>query len=123
MAVLYGALGGVVIPYAMSLFEKWGIDDPVGAISVHGVAGIIGLLLVPIFNSDATLQAQVEGIVVIGSFVFITSIATWWALHKTIGIRVGEEEELSGSDMWEGTGSAYPEFMEDGLQTLIKRRK
>ena len=123
MAVLYGALGGAIIPYAMSLFEKWGIDDPVGAISVHGVAGIIGLLLVPIFNSDATLQAQVEGIVVISSFVFITSIATWWILHKTIGIRVGEEEELSGSDMWEGTGSAYPEFMEDGLQTLIKRRK
>ena len=80
-------------------------------------------MLVPIFNSDATLQTQVLGIFVIGLFVFITSIVAWWILHKTIGIRVGEEEELSGSDMWEGTGSAYPEFMEDGLQTLIKKRK
>jgi len=123
MAVLYGVLGGSIIPYSMSVFEKWGIDDPVGAISVHGIAGIIGLLLVPIFNSDATLQTQVLGIFVIGLFVFITSIVAWWILHKTIGIRVGEEEELSGSDMWEGTGSAYPEFMEDGLQTLIKKRK
>ena len=111
-AVLYGALGGMVIPYAMSLFEKSGIDDPVGAISVHGIAGIIGLLLVPIFNIEATIQAQIEGILVIGTFVFVTSIATWWVLHKTIGIRVGKEEELAGSDMWEGTGSAYPEFMD-----------
>ena len=111
-AVLYGILGGMVIPYAMSLFEKSGIDDPVGAISVHGIAGIIGLLLVPIFNIEATIQAQIEGILVIGTFVFVTSIATWWVLHKTIGIRVGKEEELAGSDMWEGTGSAYPEFMD-----------
>ena len=111
-AVLYGALGGAVIPYSMSIFEKWGFDDPVGAISVHGIAGIIGLLLVPIFNVDATILAQIEGIIVIGMFVFITSIITWGILHKTIGIRVGEEEEITGSDMWEGTGSAYPEFME-----------
>ena len=112
IAVLYGALGGILIPMSMSLLEKWGIDDPVGAISVHGTAGIIGLLLVPIFNAEATMLAQLIGIVIIGGFVFTSSIVVWWGLHKTIGIRVGTEEELVGSDMYEGTGNAYPEFME-----------
>ena len=114
IAVLYGMLGGVVIPFAMSLIEKWGIDDPVGAISVHGVAGIIGLLLVPIFNADSTVLAQSIGIVTIGGFVFVSSLGVWWSLHKTIGIRVGKKEEEVGSDMYEGTGNAYPEFMNRG---------
>jgi Amt family ammonium transporter len=112
IAVLYGMLGGITIPFAMTLLEKWGIDDPVGAISVHGIAGILGLLLVPIFNSDASILIQVLGIGVIGGFVFVTSLGVWWVLHKTIGLRVGEEEELVGSDMYEGTGNAYPEFMD-----------
>ena len=111
MAVLYGMLGGILIPTSMTLLEKWGIDDPVGAISVHGTAGILGLLLVPILNADATMLAQSIGIVTIGGFVFTSSIVVWWMLHKTIGIRVGKEEELVGSDMYEGTGNAYPEFM------------
>jgi Amt family ammonium transporter len=110
-AILYGLLGGIVIPGAMTLLEKWGIDDPVGAISVHGIAGIIGLLLVPIFNPDATILIQVLGIGVIGGFVFTTSCAVWFVLGKTVGIRVGKEEELVGSDMYEGTGNAYPEFI------------
>jgi len=114
IAVIYGALGGILIPLSMTLLEKWGIDDPVGAISVHGTAGILGLLLVPIFNPDATILIQVLGIGVIGGFVFTTSLAVWWLLHKTIGIRVGKEEELVGSDMYEGTGNAYPEFI--GMQ-------
>jgi Amt family ammonium transporter len=96
------------------LLEKWGIDDPVGAISVHGVAGIIGLLLVPIFNTDGTILAQLYGIGIIGGFVFTSSYAVWFLLGKTIGIRVGKEEELAGSDMYEGTGNAYPEFMNKG---------
>jgi Amt family ammonium transporter len=112
IAVLYGMLGGITIPFAMTLLEKWGIDDPVGAISVHGIAGILGLLLVPIFNADSTVLAQSIGIVTIGGFVFVTSLGVWWVLHKTIGLRVGEEEELVGSDMYEGTGNAYPEFMD-----------
>ena len=114
IAVLYGLLGGIVIPVAMILLEKWGIDDPVGAISVHGVAGIIGLLLVPIFNTDGTILAQLYGIGIIGGFVFTSSYAVWFLLGKTIGIRVGKEEELAGSDMYEGTGNAYPEFMNKG---------
>ena len=111
IAVLYGLLGGIVIPGAMTLLEKWGIDDPVGAISVHGIAGIIGLLLVPIFNPDASILVQVLGIGILAGFVFTTSYAVWFVLGKTIGIRVGKEEELVGSDMYEGTGNAYPEFM------------
>ena len=111
-AVLYGAMGGILIPLSMTLLEKWGIDDPVGAISVHGMAGIVGLLLVPIFNSDALVMIQLLGIGVIGGFVFVTSLGIWWVLDKTIGIRVGKEEELVGSDMYEGTGNAYPEFMD-----------
>jgi len=111
-AVLYGALGGILIPLSMTLLEKWGIDDPVGAISVHGMAGIVGLLLVPIFNADALVLVQLLGIGVIGGFVFTTSLVIWWVLDKTIGIRVGKEEELVGSDMYEGTGNAYPEFMD-----------
>ena len=112
IAVLYGLLGGITIPFAMSILEKWGIDDPVGAISVHGIAGIIGLMLVPILNVDAMFGVQAVGVLVIGGFVFLTSLGVWYALHKTIGIRVGKEEELVGSDMYEGTGNAYPEFME-----------
>jgi Amt family ammonium transporter len=111
IAVLYGMLGGGIIPFAMTLIEKWGIDDPVGAISVHGIAGIIGLLLVPIFNADATIVAQAIGIATIAGFVFIASLTVWWLLHKSIGVRVGKEEEQVGSDMYEGTGNAYPEFM------------
>jgi Amt family ammonium transporter len=117
-AILYGLLGGIVIPGAMTLLEKWGIDDPVGAISVHGIAGIIGLLLVPIFNPDATILIQVLGIGVIGGFVFTTSCAVWFVLGKTVGIRVGKEEELVGSDMYEGTGNAYPEFMNTQLNKV-----
>jgi len=110
IAVLYGALGGILIPLSMTLLEKWGIDDPVGAISVHGTAGILGLMLVPIFNAEATALIQLLGIGVIGGYVFVSSIVVWWVLHKTIGIRVGKEEESVGSDMYEGTGNAYPEF-------------
>lgn len=112
IAVVYGAMGGILIPLSMTLLEKWGIDDPVGAISVHGTAGVLGLLLVPIFNTNATVMAQLIGIGVISGFVFTTSLGIWWVLDKTIGIRVGKEEELVGSDMYEGTGNAYPEFMD-----------
>jgi len=111
MAALYGAFGGLIVVPAMSLLEKWGIDDPVGAISVHGVAGILGLLLVPVLNADATLMAQLIGTGAIFGFVFVASLIVWTVLKYTIGIRVGEEEELAGSDMWEGTGAAYPDFM------------
>ena len=111
IAILYGALGGLLVPFAMSYIEKKGIDDPVGAISVHGVAGILGLMLVPILNKDASFLEQAIGTGAIFGFVFGTSYVIWLVLDKTIGIRVGEQEEVGGSDMWEAGEKAYPYFM------------
>ena len=110
-ALLYGVLGGLLVPVSMSFFEKKGIDDPVGAISVHGVAGILGLMLVPVLNADATFYAQVVGTGAILGFIFVSSYILWYLLDKTVGIRVGESEEVGGSDMWEAGSNAYPEFM------------
>ena len=110
-AILYGALGGLLVPLSMSFFEKKGIDDPVGAISVHGVAGILGLLLVPVLNADATFTAQAIGIGAIFGFIFVSSYVIWYLLDKTVGIRVTEQEEVGGSDMWEAGSNAYPECM------------
>ena len=111
IAILYGALGGLLVPFAMSYIEKKGIDDPVGAISVHGVAGILGLMLVPILNKDASFLEQAIGTGAIFGFVFGTSYVIWLVLDKTVGIRVGEQEEVGGSDMWEAGEKAYPYFM------------
>ena len=111
MAMLYGALGGLLVPYSMSYIEKKGIDDPVGAISVHGIAGILGLMLVPILNTEASFVEQIIGTLSIFAFVFISSYILWLILDKTIGIRVGEQEEVGGSDMWEAGEQAYPYFM------------
>ena len=111
IAILYGALGGLLVPFAMSYIEKKGIDDPVGAISVHGVAGILGLMLVPVLNKDASFLEQAIGTGAIFGFVFGTSYVIWLVLDKTVGIRVGEQEEVGGSDMWEAGEKAYPYFM------------
>lgn len=111
VAIVYGSLGGLLVPVSMSYLEKWGIDDPVGAISVHGSAGILGLMLVPILNNDATFLNQAIGTLTIFSFVFVSSYIIWFTLKNTIGIRVGKDEELGGLDMWETGSKAYPEFM------------
>jgi len=113
IAIIYGGLGGLIIPLSMSYLERWGIDDPVGAISVHGVAGILGLMLVPILNSDTSFTEQAIGTATIFIFVFISSYAIWFVLKNTIGIRIGRDEELGGLDMWEIGSKAYPEFMSD----------
>jgi Amt family ammonium transporter len=110
-ALLYGVLGGLLVPVSMAFIEKKGIDDPVGAISVHGVAGILGLMLVPVLNADATFYAQIVGTGAILGFIFVSSYILWYLLDKTVGIRVGESEEVGGSDMWEAGSNAYPEFM------------
>ena len=111
VAIIYGSLGGLLVPLSMSYLEKWGIDDPVGAISVHGSAGILGLMLVPILNPDATFINQAIGTIAIFTFVFGSSYLVWYGFKKTIGIRVGTDEEIGGSDMWETGSKAYPEFM------------
>jgi len=109
-ATLIGAVGGLLVVSSIITLDKLRIDDPVGAISVHGVVGIWGLLAVCITNDEASLLAQLKGIVSIFAWVFIASLLVWFLLKKTIGIRVSEEEEYEGVDIWECGLEAYPEF-------------
>ncbi|GHA04107.1 ammonium transporter [Oceanisphaera arctica] len=106
-----GLLAGIVVVYAIVVLDKLRIDDPVGAISVHGVCGVLGLLLVPVANPDATLWGQLAGILVIGGWVFGASLLVWYVLKQVMGIRVTEEDELSGMDKIDCGIDAYPEFV------------
>ena len=111
VATLIGAVGGlIVVPSIVLLDRKFKIDDPVGAISVHGVVGIWGLLAVCLTNPDATLGAQLLGIATIFVWVFGTSFAVWFVIKSIVGIRVSEEEEHEGVDIGECGLEAYPEF-------------
>lgn len=110
VAFIQGIVGGALVVFAVPFFDKLKIDDPVGALSVHLVAGIWGTLAVGIFNPEVAILAQVKGIVVIGAFVFITSFIVWKILDMIIGIRVDEETEVNGLDITETGLEAYPEF-------------
>ncbi len=110
VALIEGMVGGVLIVFAVSFFDKLKIDDPVGALSVHLVAGIWGTLAVGIFNPDVTLFAQLKGIVVIGAWSFGTSLIVWFIIKLAIGLRVEKEVEMSGLDIAESGLEAYPEF-------------
>ncbi len=110
MATVIGALGGILVVLSILTLDKIKIDDPVGAISVHGVVGIWGLLAVTLTNPDATLGAQLYGIAVIFGWVFITSFIVWMILKMVMGIRVSAEEEFDGVDLAECGLEAYPEF-------------
>ena len=109
-ATLIGAVGGLLVVLSIVSLDKLKIDDPVGAISVHGVVGIWGILAVCFTNSDASLLVQLMGIASIFAWVFGTSFVVWFILKKTIGIRVSEEEEYEGVDISECGLEAYPEF-------------
>ena len=109
-ATLIGALGGVLVVLSIVALDKFRIDDPVGAISVHGTVGIWGLLAVPLTNGDATFGAQLYGLVVIFAWTFIASFAVWFVLKMVMGIRVSAEEEYEGVDIGECGLEAYPEF-------------
>ena len=109
-ATLIGAVGGVIVVFAVPLLDKLKIDDVVGAIPVHLIAGIWGTLAVVITNPDATLMAQLTGIVVVGLFTFLISLVAWVILDKTMGIRVSEEAEMAGLDSSELGMESYPEF-------------
>lgn len=110
VATLIGAVGGALVVFSIITMDKLKIDDPVGAISVHGVVGIWGLLAVPITNSDASLMAQVVGAVTIFVWVFVASLIVWGVVKAIMGIRVTEEEEYQGVDIVECGMEAYPEF-------------
>ncbi|MCZ6828882.1 MAG: ammonium transporter [Gammaproteobacteria bacterium] len=110
-ATLFGAAGGVLVVFSILTLDKLKIDDPVGALSVHGVVGLLGLLLVPVTNSDSSFTGQIIGALTIFGWVFGISLATWALLKAIVGIRVGEEEEYEGIDLSECGMEAYPEFI------------
>lgn len=109
-ATLFGLIGGVVVVLSILALDKIKIDDPVGAISVHGVVGLLGLLLVPVTNGDVKLTGQIIGALTIFGWVFVTSSIVWLVIKATIGIRVSDEEEYEGVDIAECGMEAYPEF-------------
>ena len=109
-ATLIGTVGGVLVVFSIMMMDKFKIDDPVGAISVHGVVGLWGLLAVPLTNSDASFIGQIVGAATIFVWVFGASFITWLILKMVMGIRVSEEEEYAGVDISECGMEAYPEF-------------
>ncbi len=110
LATLIGALGGVLVVFSIITLDKMKIDDPVGAISVHGVVGIWGIMAVVLSSADATLMGQATGVAAIFGWTFITATIAWFIIKMVIGIRVSEEEEAEGVDLSECGMEAYPEF-------------
>jgi Amt family ammonium transporter len=109
-ATIFGALGGLLVVFSITTLDKLKIDDPVGAISVHGVVGLLGLLLVPVTNDGASFSGQVIGALTIFGWVFVTSAIAFFVIKMVIGLRVSEEEEYEGVDVSECGMEAYPEF-------------
>ncbi len=111
LATVIGLIGGLIVVVSIVLMDRWAhIDDPVGAISVHGVVGIWGLIAVVFSNPEARLLAQLEGIALIFAWTFGASWVVWWVLKHTMGIRLSELEEYEGADIAEIGLEAYPEF-------------
>ncbi|WNL42501.1 ammonium transporter [Halomonas sp. PAMB 3264] len=109
-AAIIGAVGGLIVVAAIVTLDKVKLDDPVGAISVHGAVGVWGVLAVPFTNAEASFGAQLIGIVGIFGWVFVASLVVWLVLKAIMGIRVSEEEEYEGVDIAECGLEAYPEF-------------
>ncbi|KJG57774.1 ammonium transporter [Photobacterium kishitanii] len=110
-SVAIGGISGALVVFSIIGFDKIKIDDPVGAISVHGVCGLFGLMMVPLSNPDASFMTQLFGAAVIFGWVFGASLAVWGILKFTIGIRVSEDEEVEGMDSHDCGVDAYPEFV------------
>lgn len=111
LATLFGLVAGVLVVFSILAMDKLKLDDPVGAISVHGVGGLFGVLLVPVTNESASFLGQLGGITVIFVWVFITSFIVWFVLKRIFGIRISEQEEYEGADISECGQEAYPEFV------------
>ena len=110
-ATLFGAIGGVLVVFSIVTLDKLKIDDPVGAISVHGVVGFLGLMLVPITNDGSSFSGQLIGALTIFVWVFVASLIVWAILKAIFGIRVSEEDEYEGMDIVDCGMEAYPEFV------------
>lgn len=109
-ATIFGALGGILVVFSIVFLDKLKIDDPVGAISVHGTVGLLGLILVPFTNDGSSMSGQLIGAATIFTWVFVASLVVWYILKMVIGIRVSEEQEVEGVDISECGLEAYPEF-------------
>jgi len=114
LATIIGAIGGIIVVFSIVGLDKLKLDDPVGAISVHGSVGMWGLLAVTLSNPDATLGAQLMGLVTIFVWTFVVSLIVWAIIKAVMGIRVSEEEEYEGLDIGECGLEAYPEFVKSG---------
>ncbi|WP_017926525.1 ammonium transporter [Thioalkalivibrio sp. HL-Eb18] len=110
LAMIIGAIGGVIVVFSIVALDKLKIDDPVGAISAHGTAGIWGVMAVLLSNPDATFFGQIAGLLAIFAFVFTASLIVWAILKAVMGIRLSEEDEDIGADITECGLEAYPEF-------------
>ena len=113
LATIIGAIGGVIVVFAIVTLDKMKIDDPVGAISVHGVVGLWGIFAVLLSDADATFGGQLVGALTIFVWVFVTSLIVWGIIKAVMGIRVSEEDEYEGVDLSECGMEAYPEFTKD----------
>ncbi len=109
-AMLIGAIGGILVVVAVPLLDRFKIDDVVGAIPAHLVCGIWGTLIVPFSNAEASYGTQLIGILAVGAFTLVASLALWGILKATVGIRIHEEDEERGVDQAELGMEAYPEF-------------
>jgi Amt family ammonium transporter len=109
-ATLFGALGGILVVFSILTLDKLKLDDPVGAISVHGVVGLLGLLLVPVTNDGSSFSGQLIGAATIFVWVFVTSYIAWYVIKVIMGLRVSDEDEANGIDLAECGMEAYPEF-------------
>ncbi|MDH5395287.1 MAG: ammonium transporter, partial [Gammaproteobacteria bacterium] len=110
VATLIGAVGGILVVFSILTLDKMKIDDPVGAISVHGVVGMWGLMAVPLTAPGTTFGGQFVGLATIFIWVFVASFIAWYVIKMVMGIRVSEEEEFEGTDLSECGMEAYPEF-------------
>ncbi len=110
LATMIGAAGGVIVVFSIIALDKMKLDDPVGAISVHGVVGMWGLIAVVFSNADATIMAQLTGLGAIFAWTFTVAIIVWLLIKVIVGVRVSEEEEYNGVDISECGMEAYPEF-------------
>ena len=110
LATLIGVAGGIIVVFSIVMMDKLKLDDPVGAISVHGVCGVWGLIAV-IFSGGSSIGIQLYGALVIFAWTFIVSMIFWAIIKMVIGLRVSEEAELEGVDLAECGMEAYPEFV------------
>ena len=111
LSTIIGAIGGTIVVFSIVTLDKLKIDDPVGAISVHGTVGIFGIFAVLLSDPDATFMGQLVGMLTIFAWVFGASLVTWLAIKAVMGIRVTEEEEEEGLDIIDCGMEAYPEFV------------